>query len=102
MLDGQIQNEDLMSLKDERLTIIKVIQDSIKKLSKLSEHQKDATVGTFIPHDATVLRIYENQDGTREIMFENGNPSDYLWSSWEKSNWKSIAWLMGKDSKAAV
>ena len=49
-----------------------------------------------IPRDATVLRICEQPDGTRDIIFENGDPQDYIWSTWSKSRWKSIDWLLGK------
>lgn len=49
-----------------------------------------------IPKGATVLRLYQQSDGSIEIVFENGTPRDYIWSTWEKSNWKSIDWLLGK------
>ena len=49
-----------------------------------------------IPKGSTVLRLYEQPDGSVEIEFEDGDPRDYIWSSWSKSNWKSIDWLLGK------
>ena len=49
-----------------------------------------------IPKGSTVLRLYEQPDGSIEIDFKTGNPLDYIWTTWEKSNWKSIEWLLGK------
>lgn len=49
-----------------------------------------------IPKGATVLRLYDQPDGTVQIVFEDGDPRDYIWTSWSKSNWKSIDWLLGR------
>jgi hypothetical protein len=50
----------------------------------------------LVPKGSTVMRIYELDNGSKEIVFEGGDPADYIWSTWEKSNWKSLDWLMGK------
>jgi len=52
-----------------------------------------------IPKGSTVLRLYEQEDGSIEIEFKTGDPQDYIWSTWEKSNWKSIEWLLGKEKE---
>ncbi len=52
-----------------------------------------------VPKGSTVFRFYKNFDGSLEIMFESGEPQDYIWTTWENSNWKSIDWIMGNKQK---
>jgi hypothetical protein len=49
-----------------------------------------------IPEGATVMRLCKQPDGSIELEFGRGDPLDYIWTTWEKSSWKSIAWLQGK------
>ena len=48
-----------------------------------------------IPFGATVVRFYDRGDSI-DIDFGFGDPRDYIWSTWEKSNWKSIDYILGK------
>lgn len=45
---------------------------------------------------STVMKLCQSPNGDIEIIFESGSPKDYIWTTWEKSNWKSIDWLLGK------
>ena len=47
-----------------------------------------------VPEGSTVFRFYEYPNGEVYIDFRSGNPADYLWHTWEDSNWKSINWAM--------
>ena len=49
-----------------------------------------------VPKDATVMRVYDNGVDPRKIVFEDGDPKDYIWTTWPKSIWKSIDWMAGK------